>query len=69
MEAVSGISNVLRATSLAGLTAAREVRPVAPVRRPAAGDVTLQPDTYERGTREQPLPNVTYAARRRAYGG
>ncbi len=68
MDAVSGIGSAMRALSLGGLTAAREVRPITPVRRPAAGDVTLQPDTYEPGSKEQPLPNVTYGARRRAYG-
>lgn len=68
MEAVPGIGGVVRTLSLGGLTAAREVRPIAPVRRPTAGDVTLQPDTYEPGSKDQPLPNVTYGARRRAYG-
>ena len=68
MEAVTGIGSAMRALSLGGLTAAREVRPIAPVRRPSAGDVTLQPDTYEPGSKQQPLPNVTYSARVRAYG-
>lgn len=68
MEAITGLSQAMSALSLAGLTGAREVRPIAPVRTPRSGDITLQPDTYEPATAEQPLPNVTYGARRRAYG-
>ncbi|MBI5168512.1 MAG: hypothetical protein HZA61_03390 [Candidatus Eisenbacteria bacterium] len=68
MEAITGSNQVMHVLSLAGLTGAREVRPIAPVRTPLSGDLTLQPDTYEPGTAEQPLPNVTYGARRRAYG-
>lgn len=69
MDAITGLNGVMSALSLAGLSGGREVRPIAPVRAPRSGDVTLQPDTYEPGTAEQPLPNVTYGARRRAYGG
>ncbi len=63
MEAVRGIGSAMRTLSLGGLAAAREVRPIAPVRTPSPGDVRLQPDTYERGSKQQPLPKVTYSAR------
>lgn len=68
MDAVTSVTRATQAISLAGLTGSREIQPVAPVQRARAGDLMMQPDTYEPGTADAPVPLVTYSARRSAYG-
>lgn len=60
------IRGVLQAISLGSLSATRAVRPIQPVVPSDEGEIMLQPDTYEPGTREAPMPQVTYTARPRA---
>ena len=57
------IRGVLQALSLGYLTDARAVRPVQPVLANGAGDIMLQPDSYEPGSPEAPMPAVSYTAR------
>lgn len=68
MDAITSVTRATQAVSLAALTGAREIQPVPAVQSRRAGELMLQPDSYEPGTSEAPLPQVTYGARRSAYG-